>query len=341
MTGVAGFIGSHTARRLLADGHTVVGVDNLNAYYDVRLKDHRLRSLLRLGPADPAPSLDPAQSAFAEGERRQGGFTFLPLDIEDGAAVSALFARWQFAGVVNLAARAGVRYSVEHPEVYASTNVSGGVNLLQAMAKAKVPKYVLASSSSLYAGATPPFRETDDVTRPLSPYAASKLGAEAMAHAFHHMRGIDVTVLRYFTVYGPAGRPDMSPLRFIKWIDEGEPIELYGDGTQTRDFTFIDDIVAGTVSALRPLGWEVINLGGGNAPCSINAMIEGFGAALGKSPVIRHQPFHHGDMRDTQADVAKAARLLGWAPTVQPAEGFARTVAWYQANRAWLREIRL
>lgn len=340
VTGVAGFIGSHTARALLDQGHTVVGIDELNDYYDVRLKDHRLNRLLggegrTLGP-------DPHHSAYAgQTEPTQGAFTFLHRDVVDATAVAELFARYRFDAVINLAARAGVRYSVDHPEVYASTNVSGAVNLLQAMQRAGVRKYVLASSSSLYAGATPPFREDYDVNRPLSPYAASKLGAEAMAAAFHNLHGIDVSILRYFTVYGPASRPDMSPLRFLKWIDEGTPITLFGDGSQSRDFTYIDDIVAGTLAALRPLGFEVINLGGGNQPLSMNALIEGFESALGKKAVINSQPFHAGDMTSTQADVAKAARLLQWTPRIAPAEGFRRTVEWYEANRSWLKDIQL
>ncbi len=373
LTGVAGFIGSHTARALLTQGHRVVGVDNLNDYYDVRLKDHRLDRLLggdgqRLGPS-------PKQSAFAGAKLDHGAFSFRALDVEDAAAVHHLFASQHFDAVINLAARAGVRYSVEHPEVYASTNVSGAVNLLQAMARHGVKKYVLASSSSLYAGAPTPFVETHDVNRPLSPYAASKLGAEAMSYAFHHLHGIDVSVLRYFTVYGPASRPDMSPLRFIKWIDEGTPITLYGDGSQTRDFTYVDDIVAGTIAALRPLGYDeartredgapqerapqhgegiagsghpegragynVINLGGGNAPTAIRDMIAIIETALGKAASIRHEPFHSGDMMDTAADVSKAARLLDWHPTVKPADGFRRMVEWYEANRVWLRDIRL
>ncbi len=339
LTGVAGFIGSHTARALLAQGHRVVGVDNLNDYYDVRLKDHRLDRLL--GGNGSRVGTSPTQSVFRHAEQQAGAFTFLPLDVEDGGAVRALFDRFRFDAVINLAARAGVRYSVEHPEVYASTNVSGAVNLLQAMSRTGVKKYVLASSSSLYAGAPAPFVETHDVNRPLSPYAASKLGAEAMAFAFHHLHGIDVSVLRYFTVYGPASRPDMSPLRFIKWIDEGTPLTLYGDGSQTRDFTYVDDIVAGTIAALRPVDYAVINLGGGNEPLSIRALITLLEEALGKTATIDPQPFHQGDMRDTAADVSKAARLLDWHPTVKPEEGFRRMVEWYQANRSWLRKIRL
>jgi UDP-glucuronate 4-epimerase len=339
LTGAAGFIGARTCELLLAQGHEVIGVDNLNDYYDVRLKDHRLDRLL--GGEGRREGGGRRHSVFAGAEARHGAFTFLPMDIEDGALVAELFGRWKFDAVINLAARAGVRYSVEHPEVYASTNVSGAVNLLQAMARHGTGKYVLASSSSLYAGAEAPFKETDDVTRPMSPYAASKLGAEAMASAFHHMHGIDVSVLRYFTVFGPAGRPDMSPLRFIKWIDEGTPIELFGDGTQARDFTYVDDIAAGTVAALAPLGYEVINLGGGQEPMTINAMIHGFEVRLGKSAVIERKAFHSGDMHSTQADVSKAARLLQWTPQVSATNGFDRTVDWYLANREWLRHLEL
>ena len=339
VTGVAGFIGSHTARALLDQGHRVVGIDNLNDYYDVRLKDHRLDLLL--GGEGRRVGRSASESFFKSGDWSHGTFSFAAIDVIDAESITNLFGKYSFDALINLAARAGVRYSVEHPEVYASTNVSGAVNLLQAMQKAGVKKYILASSSSLYAGAETPFRESFDVNRPLSPYAASKLGAEAMAAAFHHLHGIDVSVLRYFTVYGPASRPDMSPLRFLKWIDEGTPITLYGDGSQTRDFTYIDDIVAGTIAALRPLGYEVINLGGGNEPLAIRDMIAGFEKELGKKALIDEQPFHAGDMKSTQADVSKAADLLNWAPKISPAEGFKRTVEWYLANRSWLKDIEL
>ncbi|GAB5560411.1 MAG: NAD-dependent epimerase [Synoicihabitans sp.] len=338
ITGVAGFIGARTAQALLDQGHTVVGIDELNDYYDVRLKDHRLHRLL--GGDGSGGSDNPRVSCYANLEKRvHGAFTFLHLDVVDAAAMQRLFAEYSFDAVINLAARAGVRYSVEHPEVYASTNVSGAVNLLQAMQRHGVKKYVLASSSSLYAGALPPFREDHDVNRPLSPYAASKLGAEAMAAAFHHLHDIDVSVLRYFTVYGPASRPDMSPLRFLKWIDEGTPITLFGDGQQSRDFTYVDDIVGGTIAALRPVGYEVINLGGGNLPMSINAMIAGFEHALNKKAKINRQPFHAGDMSSTQADITKAKQLLNWEPKIKPPEGFRLTAEWYQSNRSWLKDI--
>lgn len=337
LTGVAGFVGSRTAKFLLQEGHTVVGVDNLNDYYDVRLKDHRLDCLLGGDGERHGPSK--FESAFQGKAESEGDFHFLHLDIEDGHAVGEVFKRWHFDAVINLAARAGVRYSVEHPEIYATTNLSGSIHLLQGMVNQGTPKYVLASTSSLYAGSPPPFVETANVTRPISPYAATKLAAEAMAHTYHHLHGIDVSILRYFTVYGPAGRPDMSPYRFAKWIDEGVPITLYGDGTQSRDFTYIDDIAQGTVAALRPVGFEVINLGGGNSPISINEMISQFEQLLGKKAIIDRQPFHEGDMKSTHADITKAGQMLDWAPQIKPADGFSRTMDWYVANRNWLRGI--
>jgi nucleoside-diphosphate-sugar epimerase len=326
-------------RALLAAGVEVVGVDNLNDYYDVRLKEHRLDQLLAATKQGIVGEADGLR--FSKGEYSHGRFTFLPLDIEDAGATSALFRRWRFDAVINLAARAGVRYSVAHPEVYASTNLSGSVNLLQSMSKAGVKKYVLASSSSLYAGAEAPFREDYNVNRPLSPYAASKLAAEAMAFSFHHLHGIDTSVLRFFTVYGPASRPDMSPLRFLRMIDDGSPIPLYGDGTQTRDFTYVDDIVAGVIAALKPVDYEVVNLGGGNEPTAINQVIAWFEQGLGKRALIDQQPFHAGDMKDTAADVSKARELLGWTPSITPEDGFARMVTWYRANQDWLRKIKL
>ncbi|MCC5840577.1 MAG: SDR family NAD(P)-dependent oxidoreductase [Opitutales bacterium] len=318
LTGAAGFIGWRTAEFLLDRGHTVVGIDNLNDYYDVRLK-HWRRAEIENHPA----------------------CHFFELDIEDRARLEALFDAHSFDAVINLSARAGVRYSMENPHVYLTTNVMGTLHLLEAMRLYGVKKLVLASTSSLYAGQTMPFHEGLPVNTPISPYAASKKAAEVMAYTYHHLYQIDVSVVRYFTVYGPAGRPDMSPLRFLRWIDDGTPITLYGDGTQTRDFTYIDDIAVGTIAALRPLGYEIINLGGGRAPVSINDMIRAFEKALGKTARIDHQPFHAADMKDTSADISKARRLLGWEPIVGPPEGFRRTAEWYLTHRDWLRYIDL
>jgi nucleoside-diphosphate-sugar epimerase len=186
-----------------------------------------------------------------------------------------------------------------------------------------------------------PFSEDANVTRPISPYAATKLAAEALAYVWHHLHGIDVSILRYFTVYGPAGRPDMAPFRFSEWIRRGLPITLYGDGNQTRDFTYIDDIARGTLAALRPLGYEIINLGGGNTPMSINAMIAHLEANLGATTIIDRQPAIAADMQDTAANITKAARLLDWQPTTPPEKGLAATAHWHRHNAAWLDSVTL
>ncbi len=318
VTGAAGFIGSKVAELLLADGHTVVGIDNLNDYYDVRLKEYRLEQL-----------------------RARPGFTFHKIDIEDLAALDRLFAENPFVAVLNLAARAGVRYSMEHPHVYLSTNTAGTLNLLECMRKYGVKKQVLASTSSLYAGQSMPFTEDLAVNTPLSPYAASKKAAEMMAYSYHKLYGIDISVCRYFTVFGPGGRPDMSIFRFIKWIDEGKPVELFGDGTQSRDFTYVDDIARGTIAATKPVGYEVFNLGGGNNPISLNEVIGFIEKALGKQAVIDRKPFHVADVDSTWADISKAKRVLGWEPRITPMDGFQRCVDWYLANKPWLRDVRL
>ncbi|MEM9367318.1 MAG: NAD-dependent epimerase/dehydratase family protein, partial [Planctomycetota bacterium] len=264
VTGVAGFIANEVAHQLLRAGHEVVGVDNVNDYYDVRLKEHRLSRLDAVG----------------------GPFAFERLDIEDRDGVGELFGRHRFDAVLNLAARAGVRYSMENPHVYMTTNAMGSLNLMDAMHRNGVRKYVLASTSSLYAGQPMPFLESLPVNTPISPYAASKKAAEAMAYSYHHLYDLDVSICRYFTVYGPAGRPDMCVFRFIRWIDEGIPIELFGDGEQSRDFTYVSDIAAGTIAAIKEVGYEIINLGGGGTPVSLNELISGLEERLGKKATI-------------------------------------------------------
>jgi nucleoside-diphosphate-sugar epimerase len=299
-------------------GHHVVGIDNMNDYYDVRLKEYRLERLMK-----------------------HPDFRFEKLDIEDLAGLEALFAKNTFSAVLNLAARAGVRYSMENPFVYMTTNAMGTLNLLECMRRYGVKKFVLASTSSLYAGQPMPFVETLPVNTPISPYAASKKAAEAMAYTYHHLYGIDVTVLRYFTVFGPAGRPDMSPLRFIKWIDEGHPIELFGDGSQSRDFTYIDDIARGTIAGMKPLGYEIINLGGGNRPVTITEMIETFESLLGKKARIDNKPFNSSDMKDTSADISKAEKMLGWKPLTSVQEGIRLSIEWHLENRALVNGLKL
>jgi len=339
VTGAAGFIASKVCERLLADGHTVVGVDNLNDYYDPRLKDYRLACLL--GATEQFLPGAAATSRYAGRAVEHGRFHFRALDLEDLAALEALFTEFAFDAVFNLAARAGVRYSLENPHVYLSTNAHGTLNVMEAMRRHGVRKQVLASTSSLYAGCPMPFTEDQPVNTPLSPYAATKKAAEMMAYTYHKLYGLDTTVVRYFTVFGPAGRPDMAPFRFIEWIARGQPIELFGDGTQARDFTFVDDIAHGTVLAAKPAGYEIVNLGGGNNPVSLHAIIGYIESALGRKATLVGRPPHAADMPQTWADIAKAGRLLGWRPQVPVEEGFRRTVAWHREHAAWLAQIRL
>jgi UDP-glucuronate 4-epimerase len=316
LTGCAGFIGAKTAELLLEQGHEVVGVDNLNDAYDPTLKRWRLSQL--------------------EGKPN---FHFQQVDISEWEPTQRVFeAHMPYDGVVNLAARAGVRQSVQNPWVYVATNTTGALNLLELCRQHGVRKYVLASTSSVYGNNERPFREDMPTDRPLSPYAASKKGAETLCYTYHHLYGLDITVLRYFTVYGPAGRPDMSVFRFIRWIAEGEPIQVFGDGLQERDFTYVDDIARGTIAALKPLGYEIINLGG-DRPVSLQWIIETIEQLVGKRAVWQTQPMHPADVKATWADITKARTLLGWEPQVSLEEGLRRSVAWYLANRDWAKEV--
>ena len=309
LTGCSGFIGWETGKQLLAAGYDVTGVDNLNDYYDVRLKEYRLEDL-----------------------KKRRGFRFQRADIEDRAALKEIFEARRFDAVVNLAARAGVRYSIENPHVYMTTNAHGTLNLLELMKEYSVKKIVLASTSSLYAGQKMPFSEDLPVNTPISPYAASKKAAEMMVYTYRYLFGIDATVVRYFTVYGPAGRPDMSIFRFIRWIDEGNDLVLYGDGSQSRDFTFVSDIAAGTIAALKPLDFEIINLGNSH-PHDLRTVITLIEEFLGKKARIKKLDFHKTDMLATWADIGKASRLLSWKPTTSLQEGLEKTVRWFVDNR--------
>jgi nucleoside-diphosphate-sugar epimerase len=228
---------------------------------------------------------------------------------------------------------------MENPHVYLSTNVEGTLNLLECMRSRGCQKLVLASTSSLYAGQSMPFTEDLAVNEPLSPYAASKKAGELMAYSYHKLYGIDVSVVRYFTVFGPAGRPDMSPYRFIKWIAEEETIQMFGDGSQSRDFTYVEDIARGSVAAIQEVGYEIINLGGGRNPVTLNAIIERLESLLGKKAKIAHKPFHIADLKETWADIDKAKNLLGWEPQVSLDEGLEKSVQWYVDNREWLKDI--
>ena len=342
VTGSAGFIGSRVAELLLAEGHAVVGVDNLNDYYDVRLKNYRVNTMLGQteNPRTP-PTLTENSAGLAKAESADGQFHFYHLDIENLESVDALFEAHKFGSVLNLAARAGVWHSMENPYVYMSTNTVGTLNLLEAMRRREVSKMVLASTSSLYAGQEMPFVETQPVNTPISPYATTKKAAELMAHSYHYLYGLDISVVRYFTVFGPCGRPDMSMFRFIEWILNEKPIELFGDGEQSRDFTYVDDIARGTIAAQKEVGYEVINLGGGNNPVSINWLIKQFETALAKRAAVKHLPLHKTNLKSSWADIAKAKGLLDWEPQVSLEDGIRKTIEWHQANRAWLDDIRL
>ncbi len=317
LTGVAGFIGAKTAQFLLEKGAVVYGIDNMNDYYDVKLKKYRLNNL-----------------------KKYDNFVFKKLDIENYEGIKKFIKNIRFDAVINLAARAGVRYSLENPYVYSTTNTLGTLNLLEIARHNGIKKFVLASTSSLYAGQKMPFSESLAVNTPISPYAASKKGAEVMAYSYHYLFGIDVSIVRYFTVYGPAGRPDMSIFRFIKWIYEEGTMELFGDGSQSRDFTYVDDIAKGTVKALKKVGYEVINLGG-NKPYELNYAISLIEKYLGKKAKIKRMPFHKADLKATWADINKANELLKWKPEVSLEDGILRTVNWYLDNKKWLKGVKL
>jgi len=315
VTGAAGFIGARTSELLIKDGHTVVGIDNMNDAYDPRMKEYRLHKL-----------------------QSMPGFTFHKLDISNKSIIDS-FKEEKFDGVINLAARAGVRYSVEDPWIYVETNTIGTLNMLEICRQTGTKKFIVASTSSIY-GDDPPYPtpESASSSEPLQPYAASKKGAEAMCHAYYHLYGIDVSVVRYFTVYGPAGRPDLSIFRFVQWISEELPVRVNGTGEQSRGFTYIDDIARGTILALKPVGHEIINLGG-HEVITINNLIKLIEDVMGKKADVQYGPPNPADMFTNWADVSKAGNLLGWEPQFDMRSGIEKLVEWYNAEREWASQI--
>ncbi|MCD0422531.1 NAD-dependent epimerase [Rubrivivax sp. JA1024] len=326
LTGAAGFIGMTTALRLLARGDEVVGLDNLNDYYDVRLKLDRLARL------EPHP-----------------GFRFVKLDVADRAGMEALFAAERFDRVIHLAAQAGVRYSLQNPHAYVDSNLVGFINILEGCRHARVQHLVYASSSSVYGGNTKmPFAEHDSVDHPVSLYAATKKANELMAHTYSHLYGLPTTGLRFFTVYGPWGRPDMALFLFTKAILEGRPIDVFNHGRMKRDFTYVDDIVEGVIRVLdrtaepdpayRPeapdagtsnVPYRVFNIGN-HAPVELMEFIGHVEAALGREAQKNLLPMQDGDVPATYADVDALSAWTGFAPATDLRTGIGRFVDWYR-----------
>jgi UDP-glucuronate 4-epimerase len=325
VTGAAGFIGAALCERLLARGDEVVGVDDLNDYYEVALKEARLARLTG-----------------------RPGFAFERLDLADRAATAALFRRGGYDVVVHLAAQAGVRYSVERPDRYVDANLVGFGNVLEGCRQAGAAHLVFASSSSVYGlNAKLPFGERDNVDHPVSLYAATKKANELMAHAYAHLFGLPCTGLRFFTVYGPWGRPDMSAFLFTRAILEGRPIRVFNDGKMQRDFTYIDDVIEGVVRvidrpppppapaamptpATSPAPWRIYNIGN-NRPVELLRYVEVLEDALGRKAQLEFAPLQPGDVVATAADIADLADAVGFAPATPIEEGIRRFVAWYRS----------
>ncbi|HWZ89778.1 MAG TPA: SDR family NAD(P)-dependent oxidoreductase [Polyangiaceae bacterium] len=312
VTGAAGFIGSHAAVRLLERGDHVVGLDNLNDYYD---------------PARKRANLVEVQSVGA----RSGRFTFVEGDIRNRALLAELFERHEFSGIAHLAAMAGVRSSVEDPWLYCEVNLTGTLNLLDAARLHKNPNFVLASTSSAYGNTKlVPFIETDAADRPLAPYPASKRAAELMGHSYHHIHGTDFTALRFFTVYGPRGRPDMMAYKLLEAMRTGQSMPLFNGGNMYRDWTFVDDIVSGIVAAVdRRLGYEVINIGRGE-PVLVVDFVKSLEKLVGKQAPLTSEPMMRADVSYTFANIDKAKKLLDYNPTISVEEGVKRFYDWFK-----------
>lgn len=311
VTGAAGFIGSHVAEALLNRGDSVVGLDNLNDYYPPAYKQRNV-SLLE----------------------SHNTFRFVKGELEDSKLLAQIFEQEGITHVAHLAARAGVRPSIEDPYIYSSANVHGTLSVLEVARRFGVQNTVVTSSSSVYGNSTKvPFREDDSATdRPISPYAATKKATEVMSHTYHHLYGMNINVVRPFTVYGPRGRPDMAPWLFLSAARHGKPIKKFGDGSTRRDYTYIGDFVKGFVSAIdTPLGFEIFNLGN-SATVSLNEALEIISRVTGKQLVIEQCPSQPGDVEVTNADVSKARKLLGYSPATSFEEGMTEFNEWFASH---------
>ena len=313
VTGGVGFIGSHVCERLLDAGHTVCALDDLNDFYDPAIKQNTLREL----------------------QTRAQSFVFVHADITNRAEVDEVFASMTFDQVIHLAARAGVRPSLEQPALYQRVNVEGTVNILEAARERGIKKITIASSSSVYGvNSKVPFSESDPIFNAISPYAASKLACESLGHVYHHVYGMDVCLLRFFTVYGQRQRPDLAIHRFAKLMHAGRPITMFGDGTASRDYTYVDDAVDGVFAATeREFGCEIINLGESQT-VQLSRLIELLENALGVKAEFNCKPTQPGDVPITFANIEKAQRLLGYNPQTKIEDGIPRFIEWFRQQHA-------
>jgi UDP-glucuronate 4-epimerase len=309
VTGGVGFIGSHVCERLLADGHTVCALDDLNDFYDPAIKQNTLREL----------------------QARAEAFAFVHADITHRTELDEVLGSMPFDQIIHLAARAGVRPSLEQPALYQRVNVEGTTQLLEAAREHGVQKITIASSSSVYGvNSSVPFSETDPIFSAISPYAASKLACEALGHVYHHVYGMDVCMLRFFTVYGPRQRPDLAIHKFAKLMQSGRPITVFGDGSTSRDYTYVEDTVDGILACTeREFGYEVINLGESQT-VKLSRLIELLESALGIEAQIDRQPLQPGDVPITYANIDKARRVLGYDPQTKIEDGIPRFVEWFR-----------
>jgi len=313
VTGGAGFIGYHVCERLLRDGHAVCAFDDLNPFYDPKLKQANIRDLQTL--AKP--------------------FTFVHGDLTDRACLDELLSSDPFDRIIHLAGRGGVRPSLLDPALYQRVNVEGTVNLFEAARLNGVRKITIASSSSVYGvNSRVPFSESDPIFSPISPYAASKLACEALGHVYHHVHGMDVVMLRFFTVYGPRQRPDLAIHKFARLISAGKPVPVFGDGSTQRDYTYVTDTVDGVIaSTQKEFGYEIFNLGESQT-VTLSHLIELLEKHLGKRAILDRQPPQPGDVPITFADISKARKKLGYDPKIKMEEGIARFVQWFRGNSA-------
>lgn len=319
VTGSAGFIGSNLVEDLLDLGYDVLGIDSFNDYYSPKIKRQN--------------NLEVEEKA----KTSKGSFTLFEGDIRDEDFLNEIFEKHKINVVVHLAAYAGVRPSIKNPNLYYSVNVMGTLNILNAMQKHSVKRLVFASSSSVYGNnKSVPFKETDNVDRAISPYASSKKAGEVMCYTFHHLYGISMAVLRFFTVYGKRQRPDLAIHKFTKLIDEGKPIPFFGDGSMKRDHSYIADILQGVKNSIvwtkEKDGYEIFNIGE-STPVSLSSLVEMIGKAVGKEPIIERLPVPPGDVKITYADVSKAEKMLGYKPTTPLEKGLKEFTSWYFSHK--------